>query len=379
MKKKIAFVVTRSAWGGAQRYVFELAKNMDPSEWDVVVITSGSGQLIEQLKAEGIKVRIVEDLQRDIAIVKEFRSLIQLIRILQDERPNIVHLNSSKIGFTGAIAARIARVKHIMFTVHGFAFNEDRPTLVKLFFKCITWLSFVLQTHVIYVSETIKKEAPTYKITESKFIVIKNGIAPQVLQEKKLARALLLKTVEEPIVLPRDGVWLGSIAELTKNKGLIFGLRALYRLKQKKIHWFIIGEGDLEEKLKSLTKKWHLEEQVHFLGHIKDASAYVKAFDIYLLPSITESFGYVLLEAGLGKVPVIASAVGGVPEIIEHEKTGLLVEPKNSKAIAHAITKLLADKKTAKQLGSNLYKKITKNFTLDAMLKKTFACYTDCL
>ena len=188
---------------------------------------------------------------------------------------------------------------------------------------------------------------------------------------------MILKKITQKLNFDKNTVWLGSIAELTKNKGLEFGLEAMQKLSNENLHWFIIGEGDLEEKLKIKAIKLQIEKQVHFLGYLENASAYLKAFDVYLLPSITEALGYTLLEAGMAEIPIVASAVGGVPEIIEDKKTGLLVEPKNPKALANAITYILENKEAAKELRERLHQKVLTKFTLNSMLEKTLVYYIE--
>ena len=375
---KILYVITKSNWGGAQKYVFDLASRLPNDKFEVVVAAGGTGILVQKLAKNNIKTIEIQSLERDINLFKDIKLFWELFKIFRKEKPDIIHLNSSKMGFAGAAAARFYKLKSkIIFTVHGWPFNEDRSVLVKFAFKFIGWLSLVLATKIIFVSDKIKMEAPMFGISRSKFVVIKNGIALQTFYEKEGARSLILEKINPNLFFDKNHIWLGSIAELTKNKGLEFGLEAINKIANKNLHWFIFGEGDLEKKLRNKTKELQIENQVHFLGYLENASAYLLAFDTYLLPSITESLGYTLLEAGLAKIPVVASNIGGIPEIIEDKKTGLLVEPKNSEALAKAITYLLENTKLAKELGKNLNNKITKNFGLEEMLRKTLALYED--
>ncbi len=386
-KTKILYVITKSNWGGAQRYVFDLASRLPKNQFEVVVAAGGTDILFEKLSSANITTIAIRNLKRDVNPLNDILVFFELVKIFLREKPDIIHLNSSKIGFLGSLAAHFLIFNlspltlnlkpKIIFTIHGWAFNEDRHWLIKKLFKFTAWISLLLSTKIICVSEKIKAEAPTYKISQLKLQIIKNGIDLKKIYEKEQARELIIKKLDQFLDHSKENVWLGSIAELTNNKGLIFGLEALHLIQQKKLHWFILGEGDLKEKLEKIAKKLHLEKQVHFLGYLENAGDYTKAFDIYLLPSITESLGYTLLEAGLGKIPTIASNVGGIPEIIEHNTTGLLVEPRNPEALASALMCILKNKKWATQLGENLYKKITTNFSIKEMLEKTLAIYQD--
>ena len=385
-KIKILYVITKSNWGGAQRYVFDLASKLPTDKFEVAVTSGGNGVLLQKLQSINIRTLEIKSLKRNINLFKDIKLFWELFKIFRNEEPNIIHLNSSKMGFAGTVAARFLmltfssfnrNIPRIIFTVHGWPFNEDRPMTVKFIFKFVSLVSLALSTKIICVSENIKQQTPMLKIFTSKLSVIKNGIGLEKIYGKEEARALILKKITQKLNFDKNTVWLGSIAELTKNKGLEFGLEAMQKLSNENLHWFIIGEGDLEEKLKIKAIKLQIEKQVHFLGYLENASAYLKAFDVYLLPSITEALGYTLLEAGMAAIPIVASAVGGVPEIIEDKKTGLLVEPKNPKALANAITYILENKEAAKELRERLHQKVLTKFTLNSMLEKTLVYYIE--
>jgi len=130
-RKKIAYVITKSNWGGAQRYVYDLATNVPKNTFDVIVVCGGNGTLAKKLEQEGTRVIRIKGLERDIRFGSEIRVLYRLKHLFAQEQPDIVHLNSSKIGGLGSLAARMARVPHIIFTAHGFAFNEKRNIVWK--------------------------------------------------------------------------------------------------------------------------------------------------------------------------------------------------------------------------------------------------------
>ena len=123
-------------------------------------------------------------------------------------------------------------------------------------------------------------------------------------------------------------------------------------------------------------KEKKLENKVFLKGFVKEASTYLKAFDVFLLPSLSEAFPYTILEAGFAEMPVIATAVGGIPEIIKNEETGMLIRPKNPKEIANAIKFLSENKEKRDILAQKLHEQVVTNFTLEKMLagiEKTLA------
>jgi glycosyltransferase involved in cell wall biosynthesis len=176
-------------------------------------------------------------------------------------------------------------------------------------------------------------------------------------------------------------VWIGTIAELHKNKGHIHTLKALKLLKEEgffknnNVQCVFVGEGEERVSLEKISKNLGLEDQVIFLGKIPDGAQYLKAFDIFLLTSNTEALGYVLIEAGMARVPVIGSLVGGIPEVIEDMKTGILVHRKNPKEIAHAIQYMLEHKDKQKEFSDALYTKVKNLFSIEKMIQETERIY----
>lgn len=380
-KKKILYLITKSNWGGAQRYVYDLATNIPHSDYNVIVAVGGNGILAEKLRQNNIKTISINGLQRNINILEDIKVFFVLYKLFKNEKPNIVHLNSSKIGGLGALAARVARVPRIVFTAHGWAFNEARNVWQMLFIKLLSWFTVFLCHKVITVSEYDGKQGRAMPFVGKKITVIHNGISKIDFKDKSYARNELFKELESPTsVLDKKTIWIGTIAELHKNKGLEYAIKALSLIKQSggnnnSFIFTIIGEGEEKENLQKLIKKDGIEENVFMAGYKKNAPSLLSAFDVFLLTSTKEGLPYVLLEAGLSKTPVIASDVGGVPEIIDDMETGILVRTKNSDEVAKAIVYFMKNKKKISEFGQKLYNKITKEFSTSKMIQKTTQTY----
>ncbi len=365
-KTKIFICITKSNWGGAQKYVYDVATNLPKDKFDISVLLGGlpgqgNSELKNQLDSAGIKTVVLKNSQRDIDAGKEFSLLFELIKIFRRERPDVVHLNSSKMGLVGAFAGRIAGVKKIVFTGHGWAFNEDRNLLSKIFFRIFHILTILLSHKTIAVSEITKKQI-SWPFNR-KIIVIRNGLREINFKDKKTAQeSLAVKTSGNP-------VWIGTISELHKNKGLKYAIEAVSKMKN--VIFVIIGEGEEREKLEKLISKLGAKNKVFLAGRVESASTYLKAFDIFTLTSITEALPYVLLEAGFASLSVIASNVGGIPEIIKNNETGILVRPKDSEEIKNHIEYLIKNPEKARILGQSLKEKIGREFKLKDMIEKT--------
>lgn len=376
MKKKILFVITKSNFGGAQKYVYDLARNLPAEQFEVAVTVGGTGSLVQKLKEQNIRVISTSSLSRDINTKSDLTAFFELLKILRKENPDVVHLNSAKAGGVGALAARIAGVPKIIFTAHGWAFNEDRPHYQRVIIKFFSWLTVFFSHQTIAVSDAIKRDTLWWPLVQDKVIVIKNGIAVPDFYSKNDARKILFSKTR--IAIPPDANIISTIAELHKSKGLEYSINAFAKIAttNPSLYYFIIGEGSERASLEKSIKNHNLEERIFLVGFVENAACLLPAFDIFVLPSITEALGFVLLEAGLAKLPVVATRTGGIPEIVDGRTTGLLVEVKNSAALADALTKILSGGPTTKELGNNLHNKVIVEFSLSRAISETISLYT---
>lgn len=371
MKKRILFAITKGNWGGAQKYVFDLATNLPKEQFEVCVLCGAGEQLEARLKEKNIRVIQIEALNRDVSIVKDAMSFAAVYKIFRKEKPDIVHLNSSKIGAIGALAGRLAGVKKIIFTGHGWAWNEDRFFVSKILIAFVHWLTILFSHTTIAVSEKVKSEISRLPfIPKSKIVVIYNGIADTEYMERFSARGALNGNVSEKF-------WVGTISELHRNKGVDNLVSAFADVAKSHLDTalIVIGEGEEQERLTALVQKLGLSKKVHLLGRKENAGKFLKAFDVFVLASRTDAFPYVPLEAGLAQLPVVATRVGGIPEAITDGKNGLLVRSGDIPALADAIKKLLEDGAKAAILGHNLRKTVEEKFSVNSMVQKTIAVY----
>lgn len=376
-KIKIIYAITKSNWGGAQRYVYDLATNIPKDIFEVSVVAGGEGALMQKLKSTSIPTIRVPGLERNISIFGEITTFIRLFYIFLKERPAIVHLNSSKIGGTGAIAARIAGIfsgirPRIIFTAHGWAFEEERPPLQKKIILFLSRIASYVQDAIIIISKHDFDMALKYGIAEEKLSYIPLGISAIDFMSPREAEARLSsgigKKLEPPII--------GTIAELTKNKGLPHLIQALFLLKQKRVTFscIIIGSGEDKEAIQTMIIKNGLRDSVFLAGFIDDASSYLRCFDIFVLPSLKEGLPYVLLEAMEAGLPLIGTSVGGIPDIIHDGKNGLIIPPKNPSRLSHVLEALISSKDMRRDFAIESKKRMD-NFSFRAMLEKTLDLY----
>ncbi len=374
MQKKVLFLITKSNWGGAQRYVFDLATNLPKDKFTTIVACGGNGILIDKLQAENIKTIPLKSLQRDISIFKEIQALQETARIIKNENPDILHINSSKAGLFGAALGRFYKVPKIIFTSHGWSFNEKRPFWQRMILKYLHWLTVLLSHETIAVSHEVKNQM-NWPFVQQKIIVIHNGINRPNFLNKLEAREFFTGQTNNLKPYLND-FWTMTIGELHPIKRHEAVIRVVNSLAKEgvKIRHLIIGSGELEEKLKKLTAKFGLKNHVFFLGQIVEASKYIKASDAFILSSRSEAMPYVIVESIMSGTPTIATAVGGIPEVIENGINGILTQPENNKELLEAIKKIQNNKELGKKMGENAEKR-SGQFTLEKMLGKTIFLY----
>lgn len=303
--KKILYLITKANWGGAQRYVYDLAVNLPKNEYTVSVAYGPEGLLVKKLSEVGISTFPISSLQRDVSATADITSFFELLALFGKEKPDIVHLNSSKAGGIGALAARIAGVPKIIFTAHGWPFWENRNALARALIYILSWITALLSHKVIVVSDYDLKVAKEMLFVGHKTIRIYNGID--------------LNFVLYPANVVRDsfpkGVRItGTIGELNKNKNHIALIEEAKN--DPGMHVAIVGDGELRSWLKSKIEEYGLTARVKLFGFM-EAREVLKGFDIFALPSIKEGLPYVLLEAKAAGLPIVANRVGGVGEMLD--------------------------------------------------------------
>lgn len=387
--QKILILITKSNWGGAQRYVHDLAVNLPKESYSVEVMAGGNGILIDKLRAAGIKADGSLPIGRDVNIFQDVKAFFSLWSILWEKKPDILHINSSKIGLLGALAGRLAGIKTIIFTIHGWAFNEDRGLFWKAFIKIVHWITLLLSHKAIAVSEALKYQASNWPLVQDKIVVVHLGIVPEPIFSKVNARAELARlnpSLNSALAKSdsRRTLVIGTIAELHLIKGHDHALRGINDfIKSIKIKnpllaviYVMIGEGEEREKLEKTIIDLELQNNVFLMGHLNNASHYLKALDIFLLASLSEGLGYVLLEAGTASLPVLATTVGGIPEVIDDMESGILIQSRKPKEIQHALEFYTNHKRTQKEYATALHAKVLKEFSLDRMLSETMKAYS---
>ncbi len=398
-KTKILFLITQTDSGGAQKYVFDLATNLDKEKFEIeIAVGQGKDELwLQKLKNQGIKIWRLKQVVRAINPLRDFLSSFELFNLFEKSKPDIIHLNSSKIGSTGAVIGWFYKKIYnknlkIIYTAHGFVFNEPMNYFKRKFYLWSEKISGFCKDKIICVSEHDKITALNHHTAyHKKFITIHNGIDLEKINFLEKNEAL--NKLNSKFNLPNSKFIIGTIANLfpvasnsglsSKHQNILCTMKGIeYLIQAAKILsnkfdnliFIVIGEGSQKKLLEKEIKKLNLENNFFLVGTLENASQYLPAFDIFCLPSIKEGFPYTPIEALSAGLPIVASQVGGILEIIEPDVNGILVQPKKPREFANAIEKLINNPELRNKFKKNNLEKV-KQFSLKKMIKETEKIY----
>ncbi len=368
LRKKILFIITKSEMGGAQRFLYDFITHLNPNNYEILAAAGGRGELLEKLDSRGIKTASIKYFS-NIPGIKNILAFFEILFLIKNFRPDILYLLSSEAGFSGALAGGLYRLLSrkkikIIYRIGGWAFKEPRNIVIKKIYLLAEKISAPFKDIIITNSEFDRQLAIKNKIAKpEKIVTIYNGLDIENLK-------FLSKEEAKKLLGLNNGIAIGIIANLYKNKGLEYLVYAAAKIKNPELKFVIIGDGPEKKELGRLIKETHLENSVFLIGYIDDAYKYLKAFDIFALPSVKEGQPWTILEAMAAETPIVATNIAGIPEMLENEKSGLLVEPADSNALVSAIEKMLTHTSLAKECAKNALVIVREKFNLADMIRK---------
>lgn len=369
-KIKILYFTTTSKLSGTEKMIYELVKKINKEKYEVkvCVFKDDSGdQLLDKLRKKNIETFCL-NLNKKWEIWK----LIKLFKIIKKFKPDILQ---SFLFFDNITARVMGKILGISVIISGQRNVDIYRSKSRNFIEKIT---IPLADCIVSNSRAgkellIRRE----KVPENKIKVIYNGI--DLKDFHNIQRGKLSELINKEIT---NSLVVGFVGRLIKQKGLNYLLEAAAELKKefRKIIFVLIGDGDKKEKLEELAKKLDIQDVIYFIGRKEEAWQYMKLFDVFVLPSLSEGLPNVIIEAIVCEVPVVATKTGGISELIEDGKNGFLVEPKNSRFLSKKIRHILnLSEKERKTITENARKKIKENFSIEKMVKEYQILYEELL
>lgn len=399
MKKKILYIITESELGGAQRYVLDLARNLK-NEYDIAVAfgeQGGNGELAKYLEKAGITYFVIPRLKRNISPINDILAYFKLKKLMFDLKPNIIHLSSSKVSVLGSLAARAAKRSNklgnplVVYTAHGWIFNKPMNSLKKKLYFWSEKCTAKYKDKVICINkQDLEQGEMLLGIEPRKLSMIYHGIDIKQYHfyTKEEAKKRLFSLIENAHEPDEKTILVGSIGNLYATKGYYYLIKAMHYLIIDygfPITAIVIGEGPERDDLEARIVKFHpmdysamdgnVSQKIILAGRIPNAAEILPAFDFYVSTSLREGFPYTILEAMGAGLPVVATRVGGIPDMITDEINGLLIDPQNSKTLAAKIAELIQNPAKKQRLAAQAQHDANHLFKFNKMMEQTKKVY----
>lgn len=373
---KILQVGSGPDYGGGTTYVLTLMKALR-ERYGEVCYAGTPGLTFDAIQSEGYPVYAVPALQREINPWRDGMAMLQLFRIMRRHRFDLVHTHTSKGGFLGRLAARMAGTPAILHTVHGFAFHEMTPPLRYGLYILLEKLAAGCCDRIISVNQEDRQKAVNCGIAApEKILTIYNGIDAgrfnQVYQRDRLRHEL--GTAEGEYLV-------GMVARLAPSKAPLDFIHAAHHVLSCRgdVKFVLVGDGPLRGEIEQEIERLGLGKRVVLTGFRTDIPAILSAMDVFVLTTLWEGMPIAALEAmAMGK-PVISTMVRGPREVVQDGITGCLVPPRDPTAVGEAILEVISQPGMAAEMGRRGRELVDEVFNSSRMTEKTLAVYEELL
>ncbi len=350
-------VVNGLAIGGAEKKLLELVKTLDKKRYNIIVCSIGQGgPLQKDFEALGVNVIVCQKRNKlDLSLI------FTVARLIKECEIDVVQTTLLLADLVGAMAARIAGKPPV---ISWETVSHGENDILRTGNRHILAYKFAMKrvSRIVAVSQEIQRSLIQRRgIPAEKIAYIPYGV-----DLKKFARRNGSIDKRSILNIPSDRIVVGTVARAEPYKGVAYLQKVALQMVQQhpKLDFVFVGDGSLRKELEAEVAAQGLSERIHFLGFRNDVHEVMNTFDIFILPSLTEGLPNVILEAMASSKPVIATAVGGIPEAVVEGETGLLIPPSNTTAIMDAIRSLLSDHKAALRMGEAGRRRVEENFSL---------------
>lgn len=306
-----------------------------------------TAEMIGKFQEKGGEVLRCKHLVRQISPCRDPLALIQLALTVRRLNPNIIHTHTSKAGILGRLAAMIYPSAVVIHTYHGHVYSGYSGRFKSNLFAFLEKVAAPMAWRLIALTRGEMEDHLRYGVgNRDKFAVIPSGVDLEPFKNKTN------KTFAREILgLPREAIIIGAMGRLTEIKGHKYLIEAAARLSDPRLHIALVGEGELQETIGEQAESLRISPRLHLLGWRKDIATCLSAMDIFAMPSLNEGMGKAAVEAMAAGLPIAASRVSGLENVVEDGKTGFLVSPADSAELAGAIKKLVDDEALRKCMG----------------------------
>lgn len=360
---KVVHVITDMKIGGAGKWLLNLLHNYDRDRLDIVVAVPEDSMLKEEISRLGVKaveIKGIGDKSLDLGSINSFYKLFKRLQ------PDIVHTHAS---VSARVAAKLAGVEAIIHTKH--CIDSPKTGIKRAASKS---LNQMLSSKIIAVSEAVRQNLLEAGIPDSMIKVIYGGV-----DEAARLSVEDINEIKKSYGIEEQDLVYGIVARLAAVKGHKYLIEAadIVVKRNGNIKFVVAGTGPMETQLKEMVQQKGLEKHFVFTGFIKDIGRIYNIFDVNMSCSLSEALCLALIEGMTIGKPMIGTKVGGVPEVIQHLETGLLVQPGSSQELAEAILMLAEDEAVRKVMGDNALKVMKEKFSASVMAEEILKLYNE--
>lgn len=365
---KLLMGITLSEVGGSQKVVFNIIANLPEYLYDVTLITSPGGELLDWInelnkkRTNKVKVITLNSLCREISPICDVLAFTKLLLLLLKRKYDIAHFHNSKMGIIGRVAAKIVRLPRVYYTVHGWGLNKNTTGSIYGILSLLEKIVARFSTQVIFVSQSDLEMGISHGwALKTSAHLIYNGIDYEYLVSSHNHKILKLQD-DLPVI--------AFVARLAEPKEPLFLIQVSAQLLRDGYNHMlvIIGDGPKYIDCINLIKTLGIEGSVVLLGKRNDVIELLKEVDVFCLFSKWEGLPISIIEAMLCGLPIVANDVGGIPELIHHGETGYLLNEFNVKKAALFLKDLITDKEKRLTIGNAARVTAYQNFNLAKMV-----------
>ncbi len=377
-KIRVAHIITRMDRGGAPDVVRILFEKLDQEQFDATLIYGAtvepSTRSAEFIRSLGNKAILIPALCRSISPFNDVIAFFNILKVLLKGKFNVVHTHTAKAGILGRIAARIAGVRAIIHSSHGHDFYGYFGRLLSWFIVCAERFAGLFCDKIHALTELEKQDMLLFRICpKEKIEVIYSGVEVGFLRPSQQ----LVDNIKAELSVKDKTRFVGIVGRLEPIKGVSYFIEAAKIVSQgsENVKFLIVGDGSQKEELEKIAESLGLCSNLAFMGWREDVNTILFTLDILVLSSLNEAVGRCVLEAQAVGVPVVATRVGGVPEVVLNGVTGLLVPAKDPKKLADAILFLLKNDDKRRQMSQAARGWIDEKFSDRVMAEKFSQLY----
>ncbi|MDQ7839612.1 MAG: glycosyltransferase family 4 protein [bacterium] len=363
----------------ARAFVAPLASYLETRGYEVTIACSEDpnqeiGVTMEEMRAAGFRMKEIP-IPRLIQPIGDLRATLELYRFIRKERFAIVHTQTTKAGFVGRLAASLARAPVIIHSAYAFPFHPYLPAMRR---KVYAWMERVAAKWadlVMVPTDAVRLDGLYHQVAPpEKILTVPMGINLQRFSRQRTNPA----AIREEWGVPFDAPVVGSVARLVPDKGLECFLDAAARVAalNERVRFLIVGDGPLRRALEQQAQRLGIADRVIFAGMRSDIPEQMAAMDLFVLPTLREGFGVVLAESMAMGVPVVASDIPALLEVVANGETGILLPPGDPERFAVAILDLLRDETRRLAMGAAGRRRVELLFDERQIFARIEATYT---